>query len=46
MMFDGKKVAPRTYQITLTNLGPGEYGLLPPLTNTHTGKPYSFGIEQ
>src|SRR5690242_12606807 len=48
--FDGKKVAPRTYLITLTNLGSGEYGLLPPPTGDSSGhsgrigKIYSFRI--
>ena len=26
---DGRKIAPRTYRITLANLSPGEYGILP-----------------
>jgi len=45
--FENRKVAPRTYQITLSNLGPGEYGLLPPTTGDSTGKTgklYSFRI--
>jgi len=50
MPFDGRKVAPRTYQITLTNIGPGEYGLLPPAAadasghSGRLGKIYSFRI--
>jgi hypothetical protein len=49
LAFDSKKVAPRTYQITLT-LGSGEYGLLPPTSGDGTGtsgrigKIYSFRI--
>ena len=50
MPFDGKKVAPRTYTISLTNLGPGEYGLLPPTAGDGTGttgrlgKLYTFRV--
>ena len=50
MPFDGKKVAPRTYTISLTNLGPGEYGLLPPTSGDGTGttgrlgKLYTFRV--
>ncbi|HTS63049.1 MAG TPA: hypothetical protein VMH28_13560 [Candidatus Acidoferrales bacterium] len=50
MPFENKKVAPRTYQITLGNLGPGEYGLLPPASGDSSGhsgrlgKIYSFRI--
>jgi hypothetical protein len=49
MPFEGKKVAPRTYQVVLSSLNPGEYGLLP-LTQEgggssgHVGKIYSFRI--
>jgi len=48
--FENRKVAPRTYQITLSNFGPGEYGLLPPSSGDATGstgrmgKIYSFRI--
>jgi len=50
MPFDSKKVAPRTYQITLTNIGSGEYGLLPPTSGDGTGtsgrigKLYTFRV--
>ncbi|HXK05175.1 MAG TPA: hypothetical protein VMS37_22425 [Verrucomicrobiae bacterium] len=50
MPFENRKVAPRTYQITLGNLGAGEYGLLPPATSDSSGhsgrlgKIYSFRI--
>jgi hypothetical protein len=48
--FDGKKTAPRTYEIVLPSLGAGEFGLLPPTTGDATGtsgrlgKIYSFRI--
>lgn len=48
--FEGKKIAPRTYEILLTNLGSGEFGLLPPTAGDATGssgrigKIYSFHI--
>ena len=48
--FEGKKTAPRTYEIVLPNLGAGEYGLLPPAgadpngTSGRLGKIYSFRI--
>jgi hypothetical protein len=48
--FEGKKTAPRTYEITLPNLGSGEYGLLPPAGGDSTsssgriGKIYSFRL--
>lgn len=48
--FENKKVAPRTYQIVLPNIGTGEYGLLPPASSDPTaasgrlGKIYSFRI--
>jgi hypothetical protein len=50
MPFDNAKVAPRTYTIILGNLGPGEYGLLPPTSGDGTGssgrlgKLYSFRV--
>jgi hypothetical protein len=50
MEFEGKKVAPRTYQITLNSVGSGEYGLLPPTGGDATGssgrigKLYSFRV--
>jgi hypothetical protein len=46
--FENKKIAPRTYVITLPALGPGEYGFLPPAGSDSTssscriGKIYSF----
>jgi hypothetical protein len=48
--FESKKLAPRTYEIVLPNLGSGEYGLLPPASADPTassgriGKIYSFRI--
>jgi hypothetical protein len=48
--FENKKIAPRTYEIVLPNLGSGEYGLLPPTAGDSTGssgrigKIYSFRI--
>jgi hypothetical protein len=48
--FEGKKIAPRTYQILFPNLGSGEYGLLPPASSDATsssgriGKIYSFRV--
>lgn len=48
MEFESKKTAPRTYEITLDKLSPGEYGLLPPTSGDSTGssgrigKIYSF----
>jgi hypothetical protein len=50
MQFESKKMAPRTYQITLSNIGAGEYGLLPPTSGDGTGstgrigKLYSFRV--
>ena len=47
--FEGKKVANRTYRITLPNLGAGEYGFLPPgavtsASSASLGKMYSFRL--
>jgi len=48
--FENKKIAPRTYEIVLPNLGIGEYGLLPPAGGDSTsssgriGKIYSFRL--
>ena len=48
--FENKKLAPRTYEILLPNLGAGDYGLLPPAGSDATsssgriGKIYSFRI--
>jgi hypothetical protein len=48
--FDAKKIAPRTYSITLSDLKAGEYGLLPPASSDATGssgrlgKLYTFHI--
>jgi hypothetical protein len=48
--FEGKKIAPRTYEIVLSGLGSGEYGLLPPTggdasgSSGRIGKIYSFRI--
>lgn len=48
--FDGKKIAPRIYKVSLANLEPGEYAFLPPGAFTSStgaaslGKMYSFHI--
>ena len=47
--FHAEKVAPRTYQISLEGLRPGEYGFLPPgavmsANQASTGKIYSFSV--
>ena len=48
--FEAKKIAPRTYALTLSNLKPGEYGVLPPSSGDATGstgrlgKLYTFRI--
>jgi hypothetical protein len=48
--FESKKVAPRTYQIVLPNVGSGDFGLLPPAGSDSTsssgriGKIYSFRV--
>jgi len=48
--FESKKIAARTYQIVLPNIGSGDYGLLPPASGDSTsssgriGKIYSFRI--
>jgi hypothetical protein len=48
--FESKKTAPRTYEIMLPALGPGEYGILPPAggdsnaSSGRIGKIYSFRI--
>lgn len=48
--FDAKKIAPRTYTLTLTDLKTGEYGLLPPSSSDSTGtsgrlgKLYAFHV--
>ena len=48
--FEGKRIATRTFAITLPNLGAGEYGFLPPgaLTTGHAsatlGKMYTFRL--
>ena len=50
MMFDSKKIAPRTYVIVLSNISGGEYGFLPPgaAVSSHAsaslGKIYSFRV--
>jgi hypothetical protein len=48
--FENKKLAPRTYEVVLPNIGAGEYGLLPPASSDATsssgriGKIYSFRL--
>ena len=50
MQFESKKIAPRTYEIVLSNIGSGDYGLLPPASGDSTsssgriGKIYSFRV--
>lgn len=50
MQFESRKLAPRTFEITLPNLGPGDYGLLPPASNDpnassgRIGKIFSFYV--
>jgi hypothetical protein len=41
--FEGKKIAPRTYSITLTDVKEGEYGLLPPASGDSTGSTGRLG---
>lgn len=43
MPFENKKVAPRTYTITLGNIGAGEYGLLPPTSGDGSGSSGRIG---
>jgi hypothetical protein len=43
MPFDGKKVAARTYTVSLTGIASGEYGLLPPPTGDGTGSSGRIG---
>ena len=47
--FEGKKIMSRIYKVVLPNLGPGEYGFLPPNTgnsasSTSIGKMYTFRL--
>jgi hypothetical protein len=48
--FEAKKIAPRTYSLTLSDLKTGEYGLLPPSSSDATGasgrlgKLYTFHV--
>jgi hypothetical protein len=50
MLFESKRIAPRTYEVSLSDLKPGEYGLLPPTSLDATassgriGKICSFGV--
>jgi hypothetical protein len=50
VQFEGRKIAPRTFQITMPGLGPGDYGLLPPASadpnasSGRIGKIFSFWI--
>lgn len=41
--FEGQKIAPRTYSITLTAVKGGEYGLLPPASGDATGSTGRLG---
>jgi hypothetical protein len=41
--FEGKKIAPRTYALTLSKLKTGEYGLLPPSSGDATGSTGRLG---
>jgi hypothetical protein len=50
--FDAKKIASRTYSLSLSKLRPGEYGLLPPSSGDATGssgrlgKLYTFSVKE
>jgi hypothetical protein len=50
--FAAKKIAPRTYSLILSNLKPGEYGILPPSSGDATGstgrlgKLYTFRVAE
>jgi len=45
VLFDGKKIASRVYELTFpASAGQGEYGILPPGSNSGSGKIYSFRI--
>jgi hypothetical protein len=41
--FDAKKIAPRTYSLTLSKLKAGEYGILPPSSGDATGSTGRLG---
>jgi hypothetical protein len=41
--FESKKIAPRTYSLTLSNLKAGEYGILPPSSGDATGSTGRLG---
>jgi hypothetical protein len=41
--FEGKKIATRTFMVDLPNLGPGEYGFLPPGAVMSSGASSSLG---
>ena len=41
--FEGKKIAPRTYSISLPTLKAGEYGLLPPASSDSSGSSGRLG---
>jgi hypothetical protein len=43
VQFESKKIAPRTYEIVLTNIGSGEFGLLPPTAGDATGSSGRIG---
>jgi hypothetical protein len=50
IQFESKKIAPRTYEVALPNIGSGEFGLLPPAgadataSSGRLGKIYSFRV--
>jgi len=50
VQFENRKVAPRTWLVTLPNLVPGEYGFLPPgaivsaNASSSLGKMYTFQV--
>jgi len=45
--FDGKKIASRMYEVTFPSAaGSGEYGVLPPGSNSGSGKIYSFRMAE
>jgi hypothetical protein len=41
--FEAKKIAPRTYSLTLSDLKTDEYGLLPPSSGDATGSTGRLG---
>lgn len=45
--FDGKKIESRVFEVTVPETAePGEYGILPPGSNSGSGKIYSFRLKE